>query len=74
MSIPGIVSTQTLADEVVSRDYFTMTLLTLFLAVAIYVSRKRSKSSPGHAYLGRMLGTILVSFYALYYYILHTTL
>jgi cation:H+ antiporter len=51
-----------------------MTFLTLFLIVAIYVSRKRSKSSPGHAYLGRILGTILVSFYALYYYLLYITL
>jgi cation:H+ antiporter len=74
MSIPGIVATQPLEPAIISRDYATMTFLTLFLIVAIYVSRKRSKSSPGHAYLGRILGTILVSFYALYYYLLHITL
>jgi cation:H+ antiporter len=74
MAIPGIVSTQTLEPAVVSRDYLAMTSLTLFLALAIYVSRKRDKSSPGHAYLGRILGVMLVSFYALYYYLLHITL
>ncbi len=74
MSIPGIVSAQKLAPEVLSRDYLTMTFLTVFLALAIIVSRKRSKSSAGHSYLGRILGTLLVSFYGLYYYLLHSTL
>ena len=74
MAIPGIVASQELEPEVVSRDYITMGALTLFLALAIYISRKRSKARPGHAYLGRILGTLLVSFYALYYYLLHTTL
>lgn len=74
MAIPGIVATETLDPEAISRDYLTMTLLTIFLAIAIFVSRKRDKSSPGHAYLGRSLGTILVSFYGLYYYLLHSTM
>ena len=74
MAIPGIVANETLDPEAISRDYLTMTLLTVFLAFAIFVSRKRSKSSPGHAYLGRSLGTLLVSFYGLYYYLLHSTM
>lgn len=74
MAIPGIVATHTLDSAVVSRDYFSMTLLTVFLAVAIFVSRLRSKSRPGHAYLGRTLGALLVSSYALYYYFLHSSL
>lgn len=74
MSIPGIVSTQILDEHVLSRDYFTMSWLTLFLAIAIYISRKRSKAQPGHAYLGRILGGLLLSFYALYYYFLHMSL
>ena len=74
MSIPGIVSSQTLDPYVISRDYAIMTFLTLFLILAIYGSGKRTKSSSGHAYLGRTMGTLLVSFYALYYYLLHTTL
>ncbi|MFK7977605.1 MAG: calcium/sodium antiporter [Halioglobus sp.] len=74
MSIPGVVSTQILDENVLSRDYFTMSWLTLFLAIAIYISRKRSKAKPGHAYLGRILGGLLLSFYALYYYFLHVSL
>ena len=74
MAIPGIVATRTLEPAVIYRDYMTMTLLTVFLAFAIFVSRLRSKSSPGHAYLGRILGVVLVSSYALYYYSLHATI
>ena len=74
MSIPGVVAAQVLEPQVLSRDYFTMSWLTLFLAISIYISRSRTKSSPGHAYLGRILGILLLSFYALYYYFLHTSL
>ena len=73
MAIPGIVATRTLDPSVITRDYLTMTLLTLFLGIAIFISRRRQKSSPGHSYLGRILGALLVSFYALYYYALHVT-
>jgi cation:H+ antiporter len=74
MSIPGIISVQQLDRHVVTRDYPAMTFLTLFIAAAIYTSRWRSKSQQDHAYLGRIVGVLLVSFYALYYYWLHTTL
>jgi len=74
MAIPGIVAPEILEPAVIERDYPAMTFLTVFLAIAIYVSRKRSKSHVGHAYLGRTLGVLLVSFYALYYYLLHATM
>ena len=74
MAIPGLVAPEVLKPAVLSRDYPAMTFITVFLAVAIYVSRKRSKSAAGHAYLGRILGVLLVTFYALYYYLLHTTI
>ena len=74
MSIPGIVTLQELDRHVLTRDYPAMTFLTIFLAAAIYIGRLRSKSKSGHAYLGRIVGVLLVSFYALYYYWLHTTL
>jgi cation:H+ antiporter len=74
MAIPGIIAAPTLEPAVISRDYLSMTLLTILLAIAIFVSRLRSKSSPGHAYLGRTLGTLLVSSYALYYYSLYSDL
>lgn len=74
MSIPGVITSQVLEPPVAARDYPAMTFLTVFLACAIYLSRKRSKSPAGHAYLGRIVGVLLVSFYALYYYWLHTTI
>ena len=74
MAIPGIVAPGILEPAVIERDYPAMTFLTVFLAIAIYVSRKRSKSRVGHSYLGRILGVLLVSFYALYYYLLHATM
>ena len=74
MAIPGIVSTQILDTHVTSRDYPAMAIFTVMLAAAIFLSRLRDKSRANHAYLGRIVGVLLVSFYALYYYWLHTTL
>jgi len=74
MSIPGIVKTEHLASAVLTRDYPVMTFMTVLLALAIYVSRKRVKSTAGHSYLGRIVGTVLVSFYALYYYWLYVSI
>jgi cation:H+ antiporter len=74
MAIPGIVSTQLISADVLHRDYPTMTAMTFFLAAAIYLSRKRSKSTEGHSYLGRIIGVLLLSFYGLYYYWLYMTI
>ena len=74
MSIPGVIATQVLDPHVLTRDYLTMTALTVFMAAAIYMSRWRDKARAHHAYLGRIVGVLLVSFYALYYYWLHTTI
>ena len=74
MPIPGLVATQALEPSVVLRDYPTMTFLTLFLAAAIYLSSRRRASRDGYSYVGRRVGVLLVSFYALYYYWLYLTL
>jgi len=74
MSIPGIVGAESLEPAVITRDYPTMTFLTVFLALAILVSRKRSASVDGRAYIGRTIGVLLVSFYALYYYWLYLSI
>lgn len=74
MAIPGIVGSENLEPAVITRDYPAMTFLTVFLAIAIWVSRRRSRSKQGHSYVGRIVGTLLVSFYALYYYWLYSTL
>ncbi|RLA48853.1 MAG: calcium/sodium antiporter [Gammaproteobacteria bacterium] len=74
MSIPGIVTSEQLEPAVLSRDYPIMAFMTVVLTVSIYVGRKRIKSTAGHSYLGRTVGTLLVSLYALYYYWLHATI
>lgn len=74
MAIPGIVGPESLEPSVITRDYPTMTFLTVFLAVAIFISRKRSASTQGHSYVGRTVGMLLVSFYAGYYYWLYLSL
>jgi cation:H+ antiporter len=74
MAIPGIVSTQFLDPHILTRDYPAMSIFTVGLAAAIFFSRRRSKSHTDHAYLGRIVGVLLLISYALYYYWLHTTL
>lgn len=74
MAIPGIVGPESLERAVITRDYPTMTFLTVFLALAIFISRKRSASKQGHSYVGRTVGMLLVSFYAGYYYWLYLSL
>ena len=73
MSIPGIVELEVLDPEVLTRDYATMAALTVFLAIAIYAGSKRKAAPAGHSYVGRSVGALLVSFYALYYYLLFLT-
>lgn len=67
MSIPGIVGPEILESAVLTRDYPMMTLMTLIMAIALYLSRKRSASTQGQTYVGRTVGMLLVSLYALYY-------
>lgn len=74
MAIPGIIATEHLEPAVITRDYPTMIFFTAFLVMAIYLSRKRSVTPLGDAYLGRRIGTLLVSFYALYYYWLYISI
>jgi len=74
MSIPGIIHGEVLEAGVLSRDYPAMIGLILFLAVGIFVSRKRKAAPEGHSYLGRSMGTALVTLYGLYYYWLYVTI
>ncbi len=74
MAIPGLITPETLEPLVLYRDYLTMTAITVLLAAAIFLSRNRRKSGDGgHAYLGRSVGMLLLSLYALYYYWLYRT-
>jgi len=74
MAIPGLFGTAWLEPSVLTRDYPTMTILTLVLAAAILIGRKRSRSRDGQSYVGRSTGVLLVSSYALYYYVLYVSL
>lgn len=74
MAIPGMVSTQSLAPEVSARDYPAMALLTVLLAMAVYRGGRRDRTPPGHSGMGRLFGVLLVTFYALYYYLLYISL
>jgi len=74
MAIPGLVTPEVLEPMVLYRDYLTMTAMTVLLAAAIFLSRGRRKSgAAGDAYLGRSVGVLLLSVYALYYYWLYRT-
>ena len=74
LTIPGVVTSRTLASTMIARDCFALTLLTIFTGIAIIISRWRSNSRPGDTYPGRITGTLLVSCDALYYYSLHSTM
>jgi cation:H+ antiporter len=74
MAIPGLIQPEILDPAVMSRDYPAMTIAMLLLALGIYVGRRRSAAPEGHAYIGRSIGMLSVSLYALYYYWVFLTL
>jgi cation:H+ antiporter len=73
MSLPGLFQTQLLAKEVLTRDYASMTGITLLLAGCLYASTFRISSNNGQAYLGRFTGVLFLTVYCLYYYWLFVT-
>ena len=74
MSIPGIINGELLDPSVLSRDYAALVGITLILAAAIQVGRKRKIAKAEHAYLGRSMGALLLALYGSYYYWLYLTL
>lgn len=74
MSIPGLLTPEILDPAVMTRDYPAMTVAMLLLALGIYVGRRRNAAPEGHAYIGRSIGMLLVSLYAMYYYWLFLTI
>ncbi len=74
MAIPGLLSPMDLSPQVLERDYAAMTIATVILAMAIYFGRMRRAAPPGHSYVGRSVGALLLLFYALYYYLLYVTI
>ncbi len=74
MSIPGLIAPEVLDPAVMTRDYPAMSIAMLLLALGLYVGRRRNTAPEGHAYIGRTVGWLLVSLYALYYYWLFLTI
>jgi cation:H+ antiporter len=73
MAIPGLIKPEVLDPHVLPRDYATMAALTALLALAVYLGRLRKRGQPGHSYMGRTVGVLFVTLYALYYYWLYQT-
>ena len=74
MPIPALFSSMPLAPEVLTRDYAMMGVATLMLAGAVFIGRLRKAAPEGHAYIGRSVGCLLVTFYVAYYYLLYITI
>jgi cation:H+ antiporter len=74
MAIPGIVETEVLEPSVLTRDYPAMAAAMLMLALGVYMGRRLKAAPEGHAYIGRSVGTLFVSLYAMYYYWLYLTI
>lgn len=74
LPIPGIFGPELLESQVMSRDYPLMMMLTLLLALLLYLGGKQRLAPAGYAYLGRLTGVLLVTIYALYYCWLYLTL
>jgi cation:H+ antiporter len=73
MAVPGLISPPIMESAVFSRDYLAMGGMTLLLVCAIgadYVLRNKGGNGPGHARLGRRIGTTLLLAYIAYYVVL----
>jgi len=73
MAMPGLLAPEQLPINFLMRDYAAMCLITLLLALFLSLGRHSSKAPAGHAYLGRGIGALFCTCYALYYYWLFAT-
>jgi cation:H+ antiporter len=76
MSLPGIFDTQVLGPEVLLRDYAAMLGITLLMAAGLYASKlRRVEAGPllDEHEIGRTMGILFLTSYALYYYWLFQT-
>lgn len=73
MAMPGLLAPEQLPINFLMRDYAAMCLITLLLALFLSLGRRSNKAPEGHAYLGRGIGALFCTCYALYYYWLFAT-
>ena len=64
MALPGIIASTSLEPSVISRDLFTMALLTLALVIIMWVKTRISNTSQG---IGRVIGLLFIAAYIAYY-------
>jgi cation:H+ antiporter len=64
MALPGIIASTSLEPSVISRDLFTMALLTLALVIIMWVKTRIHNTSQG---IGRVIGLLFIAAYIAYY-------
>lgn len=74
MAMPGLLAPEQLPINFLLRDYGAMCIATILMAAAAYHGLRHARAKPGHSYLGRAVGTLFCTGYALYYYWLYITL
>ena len=80
MAMPALISPSHLSSEVFSRDYLSMTAVTLLLAAIIFsrvfiqrrkaAKTKADTTSPITGNIGRIAGALLLCCYGAYYYLI----
>lgn len=70
LAMPALINPPDLAQNVFSRDYMSMTAITVFLLAIIIGHRLFAKKGNKKAFIGRTEGTLLLLAYAAYYYAL----
>jgi len=66
LALPALINPPTLDQEVLNRDYLTMLVMTIALAIAAFILR-----AFNHNYIGRVLGSVLFACYIGYLFILY---
>ncbi|MEO1080574.1 MAG: calcium/sodium antiporter [Pseudomonadota bacterium] len=73
MAMPGLLAPEQLPENFLLRDYGAMCVATLVFAAAVYAGRNHPRAEAEHGYLGRGIGLLFCTGYALYYYVLFQT-
>jgi cation:H+ antiporter len=70
IGITATIKPLPIEPEALGRDYTSMTILTLILAVMLYLSSMKEEKNGSCGKLGRSGGALLLLAYATYYYVL----
>lgn len=73
MSMPGLLAPEQLPVNFLLRDYSSMCFATVLLTVMVFFGSRHRLAREKHSYLGRPVGLLFCSGYALYYYGLFQT-